>query len=291
VKQISIFVLGFVTAMASAPAPAQDFTAGKTPAQLFRSDCAECHRSPNGLARNPDVRTLADFLREHYTTKSETASALATYVSGFAAGGTGARNRGIGVAAPPAAGERRPAERRGRGEGDATANGDDARTNARPVEDLGGRHRRTTIPSSDGDKRRVRDDGEVPRPPGSIATTPAASKSNARTQESAPGGTTDPISRLRSYLSSGLGSESAILEAAKTGTPKVHKRRNHADDAESPAHDAQATAKSATDALPIAPPSATIDAAAPGRQPPEGSVSPAPAPTVPPAVTSPRLEQ
>src|SRR6516225_11961331 len=43
VKQISIFVLGFAAAFASGSAPAQDLTAGKTPAQLFRSDCAECH--------------------------------------------------------------------------------------------------------------------------------------------------------------------------------------------------------------------------------------------------------
>ena len=72
-KQISIFVLGFAVAFASASAPAQDLTAGKTPAQLFRSDCAECHRSPGGIARTRDARALADFLREHYTTKSESA--------------------------------------------------------------------------------------------------------------------------------------------------------------------------------------------------------------------------
>jgi len=100
VKQFSIFVLGFATIFASASAPAQDLTAGKTPAQLFRSDCAECHRSPSGLARTRDVRTLAEFLGKHYTTKSETAGALAAYVSAFAPGGAAARSRGTGVAAP-----------------------------------------------------------------------------------------------------------------------------------------------------------------------------------------------
>src|SRR5215467_8797622 len=104
VKQISIFVIGVATACASATAPAQDLTAGKTPAQLFRSDCAECHRSPSAVAGSRDVRVLADFLREHYTTRSETAGALAAYVSGFAAGGAAARNRGTG-AVVPAAGE------------------------------------------------------------------------------------------------------------------------------------------------------------------------------------------
>src|SRR5258708_2031970 len=104
VKQISIFVLGLATAFASASAPAQDLTAGKTPAQLFRPDCAECHRSPSGLAKTRDVRALADFLREHYTTKSETAGALAAYVSSLAAGGAAARNRGNGAAAPATGG-------------------------------------------------------------------------------------------------------------------------------------------------------------------------------------------
>lgn len=101
-KPISAFVLGFAAACASAAAPAQDLTAGKTPAQLFRSDCAECHHSPNGITRTRDVRALTDFLREHYTTKSETASALAVYVSSFAVTGAAGRNRGTG-AAPAAA--------------------------------------------------------------------------------------------------------------------------------------------------------------------------------------------
>src|ERR1700722_19455674 len=35
-----------VLVLAGAAALAQDFTAGKTPAQLFGSDCSECHRSP-----------------------------------------------------------------------------------------------------------------------------------------------------------------------------------------------------------------------------------------------------
>src|SRR5215470_19198794 len=106
---------------ASASALAQDFTAGKTPAQLFSSDCAECHHSPNGLARNRDVRALANFLREHYTTKSETAGALAVYVSGFAGGAPVVRNRGSSVAAPTNTASEPPrVDRRNRSDGEAT---------------------------------------------------------------------------------------------------------------------------------------------------------------------------
>jgi len=239
VKQISIFVLGFATAFASASAPAQDLAAGKTPAQLFRSDCAECHRSPSGIARTRDVRALADFLREHYTTKSETAGALAAYVSSFAAGGAG-RNRGTGAAAP-ATGGYPQVGRRNRGEADATANGGDAGSQASPAGDPAGRHRRTTRLSGDREERKVDSDGEVPRPPAGILTTPASPKSNARTRGREPRDIIDPISRLRSARDS----ENAI-ETRKTEAPKARKRRNRVN-AELSAPDARAKTKTDAD--------------------------------------------
>ena len=246
-KQFSIFVLGFATAFASASAPAQDLTAGKTPAQLFRSDCAECHRSPAGLARTRDVRPLAEFLRQHYTTKSETAGALAAYVSSFAAGGAG-RNHGTGAAAP-AAGGYPQVGRRNRGEADATANGGDAGLQARPAEDPAGRHRRTTSLSGDREKRRVDGDGEVLRPPAGILTAPHSPKSKGRTRGREPRDASDPISRLRSYLSSGGGAENATGEPGKTEAPKARNRRNRVN-AELPASDARAKMKTDADSPP-----------------------------------------
>jgi hypothetical protein len=282
VNQISIFVLGSVMVLASASAPAQDLTAGKTPAQLFSSDCAECHRSPKGLARNRDVRALASFLREHYTTKSETAGALATYVSGFAGSGAAAmRNRGAEVATPANLGGERPqADRRSRSDTEATGTGEDARTNLRPIQDAAaGRRRRTTNLAGDGEKRRLRNDGEVLRPPGSIVTTPAPVKLNAPARDNAPRDVTEPASRVRSYMSSGLGLEGTITEAGKTGSPKARKRRNHVDtgDSQTPAKTMDA------EPPPTALPPATVDATAP-RTVPEGSSSQAPP-------TSPGLEQ
>jgi hypothetical protein len=226
-KQISILVLGFATAFASAPAPAQDLTAGKTPAQLFHSDCAECHHSPSGLARTRDVRALSSFLREHYTSKSETAGALAAYVSEFAAGGAGARNRGAGAATPATDGYPQ-AGRRHRGEGEATANGGDAGSQVRSPEDPAARHRRTTSLSGDGEKRKVDNDGDVPRPPRGIQTTPASSKSNGRTRGHEPRDATDPTLQLRSSLPAGHGTENATGEAGETATPTARKRRNRA---------------------------------------------------------------
>lgn len=59
-----------------------DYSAGKTPAQLFAGDCSACHKTPRGLAKGRDVRTLTGFLREHYTSKASSAGALAAYLTG-----------------------------------------------------------------------------------------------------------------------------------------------------------------------------------------------------------------
>jgi mono/diheme cytochrome c family protein len=269
VKEISIFVLGLAMACASAAADAQDLTAGKTPAQLFGSDCAECHRSPSSVAGTLDVRALAGFLREHYTTKSETAGALAAYVSSFA--GT-VRNRGTGVAAP-ASGEPPPAHRRNRGEDDATA---DARSNASPIEGTALRHRRSSI-AGDAETRRAHNDEDIPRPPGVVAATPASAKSNARTRNGAPGDASAPVSRLRPY--SAHESESAKVEAGKTARGRKH--RNAVGDVVPRAPGVRAQTK-AND-VPTA-----ADPAMPGT-PRQGNVSAPPA--APLASTPPRVEQ
>lgn len=53
---------------------------GKTPAQLFASDCSICHKSPQGLTRGGGILGLENFLREHYTASKETAGAIAGYL-------------------------------------------------------------------------------------------------------------------------------------------------------------------------------------------------------------------
>jgi hypothetical protein len=186
VKEISIRIIGFAAAFAIAPALAEDLTAGKTPAQLFRSDCGTCHHSPSGLVKERrDVGSLTGFLREHYTTTSGSAAALAAYVSGFGPGGGPARSRGSGN----------------------------------------------------------RNDADAPRPPRGVPTS---------TQVSEPA---DPVSQLRNFLSSGVGSEGASDQTARTGTPKVHKRRP--DD----------TAAARTNAPGAAPPRQPLPEPEPGKSP------------------------
>ena len=69
---------------------------GKSPAQLFASNCAICHKSPQGLAKAGGLLGLDNFLREHYTASKESASALASYL----------KSMDTGPAAPARAGKR-----------------------------------------------------------------------------------------------------------------------------------------------------------------------------------------
>jgi hypothetical protein len=213
-KRISDLGLAAALALTSGVALAQDFSAGKTPAQLFGSDCSACHRAPGGLAANRDVRTLTAFLRQHYTTNPESAGALAAYVSGFA-----------GTAAP------RSAAAAG-----TSGTGDDARTAARPGENPA-RRRRATELSGDGEKPRRETAAEPPRPAGvanpaarsaaegnigpSAPSPPRAVGRGAQTSTSSGSGAAplhdplDPMARLRAYATSGLGYEAVAAEAAK----------------------------------------------------------------------------
>ncbi len=59
----------------------------KTPASIYQSDCAVCHKSARGLANGRGSSALASFLAEHYTSSQQEAAALAAYVL---AGGGGA---------------------------------------------------------------------------------------------------------------------------------------------------------------------------------------------------------
>ncbi len=66
---------------AAGPAAAQEnLDKGKTPAQLYASDCAICHKSPRGLAKGVARYGLDNFLRAHYTASREAAAAISAYL-------------------------------------------------------------------------------------------------------------------------------------------------------------------------------------------------------------------
>src|SRR5580704_16548422 len=61
-------------------AQAQNLEAGKTPSQIFAGTCNACHKSPRGLLKTVSAGSLPGFLRQHYTTSSDMASLLSTFL-------------------------------------------------------------------------------------------------------------------------------------------------------------------------------------------------------------------
>jgi hypothetical protein len=66
-----------------------DLNQGKSPAELFKTDCGVCHKSPQGLAKDSGLG-LQSFLRQHYTTGTSNAAAMASYLASLGRGGAGA---------------------------------------------------------------------------------------------------------------------------------------------------------------------------------------------------------
>jgi hypothetical protein len=98
-------MLGF---LAESPAEAQNLEAGKPPAAIFSSTCSICHKSPRGLLKSVAPGSLPSFLRQHYTTSTDMASAMSAYVM----------SNGAANAAP--------------GGGNLTKQGQDSRTAPKP---------------------------------------------------------------------------------------------------------------------------------------------------------------
>src|ERR1700743_60964 len=67
-------------AAAPARAQTQNLEAGKSPSQIFAGTCTACHKSPRGLLKTVSPGALPGFLREHYTTSSDMASQLASFL-------------------------------------------------------------------------------------------------------------------------------------------------------------------------------------------------------------------
>ncbi len=114
---IALFV-GLLPAMAQAQT---NIDQGKSPAEIFSTDCATCHKSARGLAAGRGSSGLASFLVEHYTASKDQAAALAAYVMG--AGG--------GEAAPAVRGPK-PASAPDRNRASAEPSGPPTRTPGKP---------------------------------------------------------------------------------------------------------------------------------------------------------------
>ena len=119
--------IGVLALMAPAIAHAQtNIDQGKSASQLFANACAECHKAPHTLAKGKSAATVAEFLREHYTTGRDQAAALAAYVvSGRDTVAAPAPGRKPAAAAGQRPGEAASANAKSRrpGEAEATSSG------------------------------------------------------------------------------------------------------------------------------------------------------------------------
>lgn len=80
-RNLVVGLMVAAAAFAAGPLAAQeDLNRGKTPAQLFVSDCADCHKNPRALTNRSNPYALTSFLRVHYTASRESAAAIAGYL-------------------------------------------------------------------------------------------------------------------------------------------------------------------------------------------------------------------
>jgi cytochrome c peroxidase len=56
---------------------------GKTAAQLYAANCAECHKSPQSVTKTSGAFGLESYLREHYTPSPQSAATIAAYLEGL----------------------------------------------------------------------------------------------------------------------------------------------------------------------------------------------------------------
>jgi hypothetical protein len=75
---VTLLIGGLATG--AAHAQATNLEAGKSPSQIFAGTCTACHKSPRGLLKTVPASSLPGFLRQHYTTSSDMASVLSSYL-------------------------------------------------------------------------------------------------------------------------------------------------------------------------------------------------------------------
>ena len=128
----------FIAAQASAQ---EDLDSGKTPAQLYASNCAICHKTPNGLSKAGGPFGLQGFLREHYTASRQAAAAIAAYVDAVDRGAPAVERGPKRAAKPKEAGKpgdakasKAKAEPKGEPKGSEPATPQDKPAEAKPAE-------------------------------------------------------------------------------------------------------------------------------------------------------------
>jgi hypothetical protein len=228
VNNIIIKCLAAVPALAltAGAGLAQDFTAGKTPAQLFASDCSACHRSPDGLGKKYNAGSLTGFLRAHYTTKQETAGSLAKYVIGFAAA------RPVATTSPTAEDARSPD---GKHRSDVSSDGE-KKPRAKPPGTVASEDHPPPVPqpAQPASAAEAAPHPAAPAKPAAkpnaraaapaVPSQPAAPAVQPVAAAAAPQPAADSAARVHAYAVSGEGAEAIAADAPKPASGKSHRR-------------------------------------------------------------------
>ncbi len=104
-RRISLGAAVLALFIAGQAAAQEDLDSGKTPAQLYASNCAICHKTPHGLSKAGGPFGLQGFLREHYTASRQAAAAIAAYVDAVDRGAPPAERGPKRAAKPKEAGK------------------------------------------------------------------------------------------------------------------------------------------------------------------------------------------
>jgi hypothetical protein len=99
-RALSLAAASLVGCLMATTGWAQNLDAGKSPAQIFSSNCITCHKSSRGLLKTVSPSSLPGFLREHYTTGSEMAQMLSGFLLASGGGAAAAPARGRPEAGP-----------------------------------------------------------------------------------------------------------------------------------------------------------------------------------------------
>lgn len=190
--------------LSAVSAQAQNLEAGKSPSQIFANTCTACHKSPRGLLKTVPAGSLPGFLRQHYTTSSDMAGVLASYLISNGANDPryqakdnprGAKGRDARQEANQS--PEQPAERPSRRQRQGAAPQEGAKEAAKPDADglnpearPAHRVRRMARPSEAPDGARP-DDGQTPQAAGEAgrrarSTAVAASRSRSRSRTRRP---------------------------------------------------------------------------------------------------------
>ena len=177
-------------------AQTQNLEAGKSPSQIFAGTCTACHKSPRGLLKTVAPGSLPGFLRQHYTTSSDMASTLSSYlVSNGASDTRGGRDKPSTEPKPDArsgAGSDQP-DRQGRrmrpGSQEAAKPDADGSAQGDPVVRQG--RKRLARPGEGSDETKPAVDGQAPAQMGDDRKL-SAKRLSKRGKPGAPGGEEQP---------------------------------------------------------------------------------------------------